>query len=537
MTKFSAQQQSQLAQIGVFLRENREKQGKSLEDIAIHTYIRPQLLGGIESGDPDLLPEPVFVQGFIRRYAETLGLNGRDLSQQFAVDSIPSTPRPIREAAPGDSPTTRLTRVSNGTAAVNNAAINEPEPSGIGSRPTDSQTAATDSIFSAGSAAPLEDSLVGQSESATEQKQMPAEAPLIIDDAVLNLQSVDALSKSSDSESSDSESSDFEGLEPEGLEPESLDSKSLNSETIDSGSLNSRNLESRNLEPAVSETTLTYSDTDSATEVRSPDFQQELDRIAASDASAFPGSLSAVDPEPLPTADLPTTDLPDPADIFGSKVAEFDRQNLDSAPATAVSNSSFDDGLPNAFTTAADTPAPAPVASPPVTRAASPYADAEPVGVEYGDLEGPNLKPFIIGGVVAALLVAAIAALASLFGGNRPPAVADNPAVVEQTTEAGSDLEAQTPPPDPAPVTPPVSTAPVYVEAKATAEAWVSVIADGNTLFEGTLQPGDTAVWEGQNTISVYSGDAGALQVGQNGEDVATMGDRGQPEEKIFTLN
>ncbi|MEO0768086.1 MAG: helix-turn-helix transcriptional regulator, partial [Cyanobacteria bacterium J06649_4] len=64
MAKFSAPQQSQLAQIGAFLRENRQKQQKSLEDIAIRTYIRPQLLNGIEMGDPDVLPEPIFVQGF-----------------------------------------------------------------------------------------------------------------------------------------------------------------------------------------------------------------------------------------------------------------------------------------------------------------------------------------------------------------------------------------------------------------------------------------------------------------------------------------
>ena len=112
MTKFSAQQQSQLAQIGTFLREQREQQGKSLEDIAIRTYIRPQLLSGIETGDPELLPEPIFVQGFIRRYAENLGLKGTELSQQFSVDSIPSTPRPARPTIVEDSPTTRLTRLS-----------------------------------------------------------------------------------------------------------------------------------------------------------------------------------------------------------------------------------------------------------------------------------------------------------------------------------------------------------------------------------------------------------------------------------------
>ncbi|MGI8935292.1 MAG: helix-turn-helix domain-containing protein, partial [Phormidesmis sp.] len=112
MTKFSAPQQSQLAQIGAFLRENREKQEKSLEDIAIRTYIRPQLLNGIEKGDPDLLPEPIFVQGFIRRYAEALGLKGTELAQQFTVTSIPSTPRPAQQPAPANSTSTRISRTT-----------------------------------------------------------------------------------------------------------------------------------------------------------------------------------------------------------------------------------------------------------------------------------------------------------------------------------------------------------------------------------------------------------------------------------------
>lgn len=122
MTKFSGSQQSQLAQIGAFLRENREQQGKSLQDIAVRTYIRPQLLSGIETGNPDLLPEPIFVQGFIRRYAETLGLKGIELSQQFTVDSIPSIPKVIQNSKSGssrteDTATTRLTRIAPNSAS------------------------------------------------------------------------------------------------------------------------------------------------------------------------------------------------------------------------------------------------------------------------------------------------------------------------------------------------------------------------------------------------------------------------------------
>lgn len=489
MTKFSAQQQSQLAQIGVFLRETREQQGKSLEDIAIRTYIRPQLLNGIESGDPELLPEPIFVQGFIRRYAENLGLKGTELAQQFSVDSIPSTPRPVRQAVPEDSPTTRLTRLSTGANTGTDAA-----------KESSAEAATGAAMFSAGSASALEDSLITASAPAADAvkpdaaspNQSPTEVPLIVDNAVLDMQQAQA---------------------------EKIVADSTPAETALAGS--------------------------------SDDFQKLLDDAAAGDsnstgadgfsfgADAFAGTTEG---STLPASDLPTADLPGSEDAFASKVAEFDRQNLASPTdaeasesASAVSNSSFDDDLPAAFTTAA-TPTVTGANVAPTTPA---YVNPEPVGVDYARPEGPNLKPFVIGGLVAALLTAAVVAVASLFGGgDRTPAVADNPTTEEPAVTELETVGSETLPPIPdEPDRPAASTAPLYVEAEATAEAWVSVIADGTPLFEGTLQPGDTVVWEGQEIINIYSGDAGALEVSQNGESATVMGERGQPEEKIFTLN
>ncbi len=491
MTKFSAQQQSQLSQIGVFLRENREKQGKSLEDIAIRTYIRPQLLNGIESGDPDLLPEPIFVQGFIRRYAENLGLDGKDLATQFSVDSIPSTPRPARQLVPEDSPTTRLTRAPSRSDAAQPAL-------------TDA-SAANAAMFSAGGVSPLEDSLMS-AKATPDQATSAGEVPLIVDDAALDMPS-EAPAKSPDErafEISDLSFSQTDDIQPDTSKPDAFE--------ID---------------------TAAGSD-------------NELQRLS-DEASASNPSLPAAD---LPTADLPTADLPTAEDSFATKVAEFDRQNLTPPaqpttqpttqpiveepvaepvvePAAApVSNRSFDDGLPAALTTAPD------------ASVTPTYVNPDLVGAEYDRPEGPNLKPFVIGGLVVVLLTAAVVALASLFGGDRTPAVADNPTPAEQASGELETVGQETLPPVPAePASPPASTAPVYVEAKANAEAWVSVIADGTTVFEGTLQPGDTAVWEGEETINVYSGDAGALEVAQNGQSAAVMGERGQPEEKIFTLN
>lgn len=87
MSRLDAVQVEQLEEIGTYLQAIRERQGKSLDEIATKTFIPLRLLKAIEAGNAHPLPEPVFVQGFIRRYAEALGLDGRDLSQRFSVEA------------------------------------------------------------------------------------------------------------------------------------------------------------------------------------------------------------------------------------------------------------------------------------------------------------------------------------------------------------------------------------------------------------------------------------------------------------------
>jgi cytoskeleton protein RodZ len=82
-------QQEQLRAIGTYLSQIRQEQSRSLEDIAAKTYIPLRLLKAIEAGQEKPLPEPVFIQGFIRRYADALGLDGMDLSQKFPVHVTP----------------------------------------------------------------------------------------------------------------------------------------------------------------------------------------------------------------------------------------------------------------------------------------------------------------------------------------------------------------------------------------------------------------------------------------------------------------
>ncbi|MCA9817586.1 MAG: DUF4115 domain-containing protein [Cyanobacteriota/Melainabacteria group bacterium] len=70
-------------QIGQKLKAARESRGLSLGQIYDKTKISTANLEAIESGDIDQLPEPVYVSGFIKRYAECVGLNGQNLVAEY----------------------------------------------------------------------------------------------------------------------------------------------------------------------------------------------------------------------------------------------------------------------------------------------------------------------------------------------------------------------------------------------------------------------------------------------------------------------
>ena len=76
-------QREQLESIGCVLRQTREEQSLSLERLSSKTLIRPSLMAAIESANLEQLPEPVYVRGLIKRYADTLGLDGETLAIQF----------------------------------------------------------------------------------------------------------------------------------------------------------------------------------------------------------------------------------------------------------------------------------------------------------------------------------------------------------------------------------------------------------------------------------------------------------------------
>lgn len=72
-----------MSDICLLLKETRQSQGLTLEDVAQKTYIKLPYLQALEEGAIEALPAPVYTYGYIRQYAKLLGLDGSSLVAQF----------------------------------------------------------------------------------------------------------------------------------------------------------------------------------------------------------------------------------------------------------------------------------------------------------------------------------------------------------------------------------------------------------------------------------------------------------------------
>jgi cytoskeleton protein RodZ len=71
------------AEIGRILEQKRKERGLSLEDVEQATKIRKRYLKGLEREDFAILPDAVYAMGFLKTYANYLGLDGEALSRQL----------------------------------------------------------------------------------------------------------------------------------------------------------------------------------------------------------------------------------------------------------------------------------------------------------------------------------------------------------------------------------------------------------------------------------------------------------------------
>src|SRR4051812_42617707 len=82
-------------EIGNTLREARLRRGLDIAECEAETKIRAKYLRALEEEEFDLLPAPSYVRGFLRTYADYLGLDGQLVLDEYNSRTVP--PREARE--------------------------------------------------------------------------------------------------------------------------------------------------------------------------------------------------------------------------------------------------------------------------------------------------------------------------------------------------------------------------------------------------------------------------------------------------------
>lgn len=88
-------------EIGPALEKARRQHGLSLEEVEQATKIRKRYLQGLENDDYGVLPDAVYVQGFVKTYANYLGLDGDHLAEELRSRRRPRRERHATNARAG----------------------------------------------------------------------------------------------------------------------------------------------------------------------------------------------------------------------------------------------------------------------------------------------------------------------------------------------------------------------------------------------------------------------------------------------------
>ncbi len=91
----NGQEQSSGGQIGPILERKRQEKGLSLKEVEQATMIRTRYLQGLEREDPTMLPDPIYARGFLKTYANFLGLDGDRLSRELGDRRAPRRERQL----------------------------------------------------------------------------------------------------------------------------------------------------------------------------------------------------------------------------------------------------------------------------------------------------------------------------------------------------------------------------------------------------------------------------------------------------------
>ena len=78
--------------IGKTLREARDKQGLSAEEVAAKLKLKPKTIAALEADDFDSLPALTYVKGHVRNYARIVDLDADTLIDLLTQETTAQTP-------------------------------------------------------------------------------------------------------------------------------------------------------------------------------------------------------------------------------------------------------------------------------------------------------------------------------------------------------------------------------------------------------------------------------------------------------------
>lgn len=83
---------------------------------------------------------------------------------------------------------------------------------------------------------------------------------------------------------------------------------------------------------------------------------------------------------------------------------------------------------------------------------------------------------------------------------------------------------------------PPVPKLTIKVQVHSLKGAWLRVAVDGRPVYERTLPNGETMEWQGEQSVTVRSGNATAIEVFRNGQSIGPLSQRDSLFERTFVL-
>lgn len=118
-------------EIGTELKRLREQKGLTLEEVHQALKIRIRYLEAIEAGDVGALPGIVYARGFIKSYAEFLGINGQELLDTYATPAQAAETAPIEKTRSSQHSQVKASQVKAQKPEKSTQAVQAPKRSVI----------------------------------------------------------------------------------------------------------------------------------------------------------------------------------------------------------------------------------------------------------------------------------------------------------------------------------------------------------------------------------------------------------------------